>query len=254
MSMRTLLWKELTEQWRSYRLLIVAAVLVATGILGPLSARYLNELMLAIPGAPPGLESVLPKPDAALAVEQLVKNLAQFGVILALLVPMATVVGEKASGTAAITLSKPVSRAAFLAAKFGALKVMLVTGIGLGVLAGYAYIGMLFEWLPGFGFLALAVLMTLYLLTYASLTLFASAVARSQRAAAGLAIGLALVLGFAGAIPQFATYLPGSLVGWGAALALGKPVAPVWGAAGVSAGISILALVSAWLAFRRQEL
>lgn len=252
--MRVLLWKEMLEQWRSYRLLIVVAVLVANGILGPLTARYLNELMLAIPGTPPGLESVLPKPDVSLAVQQTVKNLAQFGVILALLVPMGTVVGEKASGTAAITLSKPVSRAAFLAAKFGALKVVFVAGIVLGLLAGYAYTGMLFEWLPLPGFIWLAILMALYLLTYASLALFASSVAPSQLAAAGLAIGLAVVLGILGAIPQFAAYLPGSLVGWGEALAAGKSAEPSWWAIGVSVVIMAMSGLSAWLAFRRQEL
>ncbi len=242
------------EQWRSYRLLIVVAVLVAMGILGPLSARYLNELMLAIPGTPPGLESVLPKPDALLGVQQLVKNLAQFGLILALLVPMGSVVSEKNSGTAAITLSKPVSRAAFLTAKFGALKIVFMIGILLGTLAGYAYIGMLFEWLPVPGFVWLAILLGLYVLTYASLALFASSVAPSQLAAAGLAIGLAGVLGILGAIPQLGVYLPGSLIGWGEALALGKWIEPSWWAVGVSVGIILVSGVSAWLAFRRQEL
>ncbi len=252
--MITLLWKELVEQWRSYRLLIVVAVLVAMGILGPLTARYMNELMRAIPGMPPGLEAVLPKPDVNLGVEQLVKNLAQFGVVLALLVPMASVVGEKASGTAAMTLSKPVSRGAFLAAKFGALKVMLLTGVVLSVLAGYAYLGMLFEWLPAVGFLALAALLLLYLLVYATLTLFASTVAKSQLAAAGLAIGMALILALIGSIPQVGVYLPASLVSWGHALALGQASESNWAAVGVSVGISLVALLSAWVALQRQEL
>lgn len=197
---------------------------------------------------------MLPKPDASLGVQQLVKNLAQFGVILALLVPMASVVSEKNSGTAAITLSKPVSRAAFLTAKFGALKVVFITGILLGTLVGYAYIGMLFAWLPVPGFVELAILMVLYVLTYASLALFASSVAPSQLAAAGLAIGLAVVLGILGAIPQLAAYLPGSLVGWGEALAAGKSAEPGWWAVGVSVGIIVMSGLSAWLAFRRQEI
>ncbi len=119
--MKVLLWKELLEQWRSYRMLAVVAVLGVMGILGPLTARYMNELMASIPGTPEGLEAVLPEPTADLAVAELVDNLAQFGLILALLIPMASVVGEKHSGTAALTLSKPVSRAAFLLAKLLAL-------------------------------------------------------------------------------------------------------------------------------------
>ena len=139
--MVTLLRKELREQWRSNRLLVVAAVLVAMGILGPLTARYMNEMLGSIPGTPEGLEAVLPPPTAELAVNELAENLAQFGLILALLVPMAAVVGEKTSGTAALTLSKPVSRGAFLAAKLLALVATFGLGLFLAVGAGYAYTG-----------------------------------------------------------------------------------------------------------------
>ena len=71
---------------------------------------------------------MLPQPTAELAVSELVDNLAQFGLVLALLVPMAAVVGEKTSGTAALTLSKPVGRGAFLAAKLLALVVTFGAG------------------------------------------------------------------------------------------------------------------------------
>src|SRR3990172_3675649 len=94
--MATLLWKEITEQWRSYRLAIVATVLAAFGILGPLSAKYLPLMLAEVPGGPQGLADVLPEPDAAMAMSEYLDNLTQFGVILAILIPIAAVVGEKA--------------------------------------------------------------------------------------------------------------------------------------------------------------
>jgi len=254
--MLTLLRKELREQWRSNRLLVVAAVLVAMGILGPLTARYMNEMLGSIPGTPEGLEAVLPPPTADLAVSELTDNLAQFGLILALLVPMAAVVGEKTSGTAALTLSKPVSRGAFLAAKLLALVVTFGVGISLAVGAGYAYTGMLFAWLPVGGFVQLAGTLLIYLLFYASLTLLASTLMRSQLAAAGLAFGLALVLGIGGTLPAVGALLPSALLAWGrvAASASSAPVEFPWKAL-LTAGLLIPALLMiGWAALRRQEL
>lgn len=252
--MRTLLWKELREQWRSYRMLVVAAVLVAMGILGPLTARYMNELMASIPGTPEGLEAVLPAPTVEFAVAELVDNLAQFGLILALLVPMAAVVGEKSTGTAALTLSKPVSRGAFLLAKLLALLTTFAVGLSLSVAAGYAYTGMLFRWLPIRGFAVLAGMLLLYLLFYASLTLLASTLMRSQLAAAGLAFGLALSLGIVGTIPALGAYLPSALLGWGRAAANGMALEMPWKALATTLILIPASLLIGQAALRRQEL
>lgn len=252
--MGTLLRKELREQWRSHRLLVVVAVLVAMGILGPLTARYMNVLLSSIPGTPEGLEAVLPPPTAELAIAELADNLAQFGLILALLVPMAVVVGEKTSGTAALTLSKPVSRAAFLAAKLAALLVTFTIGVGLGVSAGYAYTGMLFEWLPFGGFAHLAGTLLVYLLFYASLTLLASTLMRSQLAAAGLAFGLALAMGVIGSIPAVGAWMPSAVLAWGRAAAAATPIQVPWKALLMVGGLIPGLVALGWLFFRRQEL
>ena len=53
--MQTLLRKELREQWRTHRILVVAAVLSLFGLLGPLSVKYLPLIMARMPGVPEGL-------------------------------------------------------------------------------------------------------------------------------------------------------------------------------------------------------
>ena len=252
--MRTLLWKELLEQWRSYRLLVVVAVLTAVGLLGPLTAKYLPQILGSLPGAPPGLTGLLPESDARMAVEQYLKNLAQFGVILAVLVPMAAVAGEKANGTAAVTLSKPVSRAAFLISKFVSLAITFALGVFLAALAGYYYTGLLFQWLPVIGFLALSGLVLLYLMSYASVTLLASTIARSQLAAAGMAVGFLALVGVLGSIRVLANALPAALIPWGEALGLGLNARPNWAAMGVTLGVIVASVALSWAAFRRQEL
>ncbi|MBI4768886.1 MAG: ABC transporter permease subunit [Chloroflexi bacterium] len=252
--MGALLKKELREQWRTYRFLVVTAVLMLFGLLSPLLARYTPELLKSMPGLPPELGEIIPAATVGDAVGQYLKNTVQFGVILALLIPMSAVAGEKERGTAAMLLSKPVSRETFLLAKFAALGLTFLAGMALGGLGGYYYTGILFEWLPPDRFAALSGLLLLYLLVYLALTLFASALARTQAAAAGIAFGLYLLMGLAGVIPQLARILPGKLVAWGGQIALGQAAEPPWAALWVSVGLILAALAGAGIALRRQEL
>lgn len=156
-ALATLLKKELLEQWRTRRFWVVAAVLLLFGMTSPLVARYLPEIIRALGGdqVMEGLEQVIPPPTVADAVGQYVKNCFQFGVILALLVPMGAVVGEKDRGTAPMLLSKPVSRAAFLLAKFVAVSAVFLVSILLAALGSYYYTGVLFQWLDVGRFLLL---------------------------------------------------------------------------------------------------
>jgi hypothetical protein len=48
-----LLRKELTESWRTRRLPVVAVLFVVVGIISPLTARYLNEILGAALGDQP---------------------------------------------------------------------------------------------------------------------------------------------------------------------------------------------------------
>lgn len=252
--MQTLLRKELREQWRTHRILVVAAVLSLFGLLGPLSVKYLPLIMARMPGVPEGLAEVMPEPDVAMAVDEYVQNLAGFGVILAILIPMAAVVGEKNSGTAAMILSKPVSRAVFLGSKFITYGLIFFAGILLAGLGGYYYLGILFEWLKPEGFLALNGLLMIYLMMFVAITLFASTVSRSQFAAAGISFSLLIFISLLGTIPSLSPYFPTSLIDWGCALALRLDAEPAWTALAVTVAVTALAWLAAWLILQRQEL
>jgi len=251
--MITLLKKELREQWRTYRFLIVVAILLVFGLASPLIARYVPDIIRSIGGIE-GLEQIIPTPTTADAIDQYLKNCAQFGVILALLVPMGAIVGEKDRGTAAMVLSKPVSRAAFLLAKFVVAALVFLIGILLAALGAYYYTGVLFEWLDVGQFALLNLLFWLNLLVYLALTIFASTLARSMVAAGGIGFGLFMLMWIVGIIPQVGKYLPDALQGWGVQLVLGGTGDPAWGAVGVSLGLIVAALVGAVVVFRRQEI
>jgi ABC-2 type transport system permease protein len=252
--MWTLFKKEIRELWRTRRFLVVAAVMIVFACLGPLSVKYMPLIMERVPGVPEGLSEVMPAPDISMAVSEYVDNLSLFGIILAILVPMGAVVGEKERNTAAMVLSKPVSRAAFLGAKIIAYAVVFLVSIALAGLIGYYYLGILFEWLNPFAFLALSAMLMVYLMMYLAITVFTSTIARSQSAAAGISFGVLILLGLLGAIPSVSVRLPAFLLKWGQALALGMESEPSWVALGVTAALIAIAWLGALLILRRQEI
>ncbi len=244
--------KELMEQWRSYRLLITAVVLVAFGLIAPLTARYTPDLLKLLPNGEE-IARLFPPPTALNAVTEYTENISQFGVILALLMTMGAVAHEKERGTAAMVLVKPLPRWAFLAAKFAALGVTFAASIAVAGAGCYYYTLILFEPLDIGPWVILNALLLLFVLVYVALTLMCSVFAKSQAAAGGLAFALLIVLALPGALPKVGEYLPGQLISWGVGL-IAKSEATAWPALWISVGLMAGALALAWLAFERQEL
>ncbi|NOY09447.1 MAG: ABC transporter permease subunit [Spirochaetes bacterium] len=244
--------KEIFGQWRSYRLLVVVAVFLAFGLLSPLAAKFIPELMKLMPNGKE-IARLIPQPTITDAVAQYLKNSSQFGVVLALLMTMGAVAQEKDKGTAALVLVKPMPRSVFLWAKFAALGVTFIIGIAIAGAACYYYTLILFRAPDVSRWLALNGLLFLFVLVYVALTLLCSTVSRSQVVAGGLAFGLVILLSGTGAIPGIGKFLPGQLLAWGAWLAAGSKET-AWPALWISVGIIGAALAGAWAVFERQEL
>jgi ABC-2 type transport system permease protein len=243
--------KELLEQWRSYRALVVAAVLLGFGLLSPLSARFTPELFRLLPNGAQ-IASLIPPPTLLDAVAQYLKNMSQFAVILALLLTMGAVSQEKERGTAAMMLSKPLPRWVFLAAKFAALGLTFAVGLVLAGAGAYYYSVLLFGPLDPLAWVGVNGLLLVFTLVYVALTLLCSVLTRSQAAAGGLAFGLLALLTILGALPQVGQYLPGQLIAWAGRLISGGPAA--WPALVVSVALIGLALAAAAWRFESQEL
>jgi ABC-2 type transport system permease protein len=253
MNFITVFRKEMMEQWRSYRFLVVLAVLAAFGLSSPLLAKFTPEMLKAIPGVPAELLSAIPAPTVADAITQYIKNMSQFGILLALLMAMGMVVQEKERGTAAFFLTRPVSRETFVLAKFAALTVTFIASLALAAVGCWYYTYVLFEPLAWGPFLVLNGLMLTVFLVYMALALLSSTIARTQGVAVGLAFVALLVIGGVGALPSIGEYFPGRLFSWGATLMLGG-TGTAWPAFGISLGFIVLSLLAACILFRRQEI
>lgn len=253
-----LLGKELREQIRTYRLPVAAIVFLLFGISSPVLARYTKELLNLLGGqATGGIQFVLPDPTAADAIGQLLKNVGQFGILMAILLAMGAVATEKDRGTAALILTKPASRLAFLLAKLVAIAVTLGVSVGVAFVFGWIYTVSLFDntALNPAGYVAMAVFLWLTILAYAALTLLGSTLTSSVAGGAGFGVVALIVTSVVAALPTIGAFMPTALNGPAANLALGRPiVVDLWQPLLGTLLFICVPFALAWLSFRRQEL
>ncbi len=247
-----MLGKEVREQVRTMRLVVVVAVFALFGLLSPVVARYTREIVEAVGGGQFG--GMIPEPTVADAVIQLTKNVGQFGVVIAILVTMGAVAAEKERGTAAFILTKPVTRAAFVVAKVVAIGTLLALALAASGALAWVYTAILFEPLPVAGFAGAVALLWLSLAVFAAITFLASVVAPSGIVAGGIGFGAFVLAGILSALPGVGAYLPTSL--WGAAdlLAVGIVPDPLLGPVLFNVALIAAAIGLAAAIFRRQEL
>lgn len=244
--------KELLELWHTRRLLVLAVVLVAFGMLSPLMAKLMPQIFTLIPGGEQ-FAGLIPAPTVKDAVDQYNKNIGQFGVLLALLFSMGAVAQEKERGTAALMLVKPLPRAAFILSKFTALALAFAGALVLAGLAGYYYTAVLFQALDGLAWAAMNALLWVYFMVYAAITLLFSTLMPSQAAAVGLGFASLLALSALGISPRLAAWLPDYLVAWAGSLFTPQPAAS-WPAVWVSLALVAACLSAACAVFSKQEL
>jgi ABC-2 type transport system permease protein len=248
--------KELVEAWRTRRLPVLAVVFLLLGMVSALTARYMAELVALLVGDQ--LSIPIPTPTAAMAVDQLQKNLGQLGALAVIAISMGSVAGELDRGTAALILAQPVTRGAFLAAKLVALLVTVGISVLLATAGAWIYTSILFEPQPIGGWLALGALSWLALSAWGALTFLASAVTGSTMAAAGIGFGALIVLNLAAIVPAVDRLLPTGLGVPASQLAAGM-TADLDAARLATALVGTLLLIGgslgiALVAFRRREL
>jgi len=244
--------KEWIERWRTYHILVSVVVLLLFGFASPLLAKYTPQIIKLIPEGEV-IAPLIPEPTMMDAVAQYVKNISQFGVILALVLTMGTVAREKEKGIAGLMLVKPLPRPVFLLSKFTALALMFSVALTLAGAGCYLYTWLLFDSLALEPWILLNLLMLVFILVYVALTLLGSVLMRTQAAAGGFGLGLLFLLQLLGSIPGMGRFFPGQLLDWGSELALGVEQ-PAWPALWVSFGVIALALIASIMVFERQEL
>ena len=244
--------KELMEHWRTSRFMVLLMVLTLFGLISPLLAKYIPEILKAVPGGEQ-FAGLVPTPTIIDAISQYIKNIGQFGILLALLLSMGAVVNEKEKGTAALVLVKPLPRGIFILSKFLSLVIIFFISLLLAGMGGFYFTALIFSQPDLSAWISLNSLIWLVMLVYAAITLLFSTLMKSQAAAIGLGFATLLLLAVISALPSFANWLPNQLINWGASLFSPTPIS-AWPALWVSLAIIVISLLTAWAALNRQEL
>ncbi len=135
--------KELIEQLRTYRILILLSVFFLFGLMSPLSAKLLPEILSGMEMQ--GMVITIPEPTAMDAYAQFFKNIAQIGVVVILLVFGGMISNELTRGTLVIVLAKGLGRHTVLLSKYTASLAVWTIAIALAGVVNQGYTMYLFD-------------------------------------------------------------------------------------------------------------
>ena len=243
------LWRlEWLRLMRTKRFFIVAGVYVLFGILGPLTARYLPEIVERYGG---GLEVVVPDPIPADGITQFNANAQQLG-ILAVVAVAGAALAFDANREMSIFLRTRASVPEILRPRYVANAAAAVVSLLLGAGIALAATRILLGSLPLGSFTVGVALNALYLAFAVAVTALAASLVRSVPATVLVTLGLLIVLGILSIVPGIADWLPSALPGSLDELLRGAAFS-YWPAVGVTLATTVVALALSVYFFRRRE-
>lgn len=204
-----MLRKELQEQVRTKRFLIMSAVFLFVALVSPISAKMIPKLFSSIP-IQKGAVIKIPEATYLNAIDQYVKNSAQLLSMFLIFVAAGAVADEKVKKTLEMVLSKPVSRTAFIISKylsyFASIAVLFCLELGIFII----YTQSIFGSFVVSNLLIVAGLTLIFVFLIVTVTIFASTFMKSAAAAGGLGfVGYLIVSAVLAVIPATAEFSPG---------------------------------------------
>lgn len=134
--------KEFLEQARTYKLLILGMVFLLLGMMNPLTAKFMPELLSEF--MPEGMHIELAPPSIMDSWVQFFKNVTQMGLIVLVILFSTAMAGELSKGTLIPILTKGLPRRTVILAKFTALS---ITWTGIYVMCfGVSHLYTIYFW------------------------------------------------------------------------------------------------------------
>lgn len=245
--------KETREIVRTWRIIVLPAILLLFAVSSPLLAKYTPEIVTALGGAQLG-GLKLPEPTVYDAYAQWIKNVSQIGAFAIIIIYGGLVSSERKSGTAVLVLTKPASRVAFVLVKYLVQVVYLAVLFALGALITWAVTAFTFGTAPAGALWASTAVWFVLAAFYLALMVLFSVVIPAAAGAAGAGLGAYVVLAVASAWPNVADYSPAGLSGRAASLAAHTHTDSALWPVLITIGAILVAVGAATLVFRRQEL
>jgi ABC-2 type transport system permease protein len=245
--------KELLETRKTWRIWVLPGVLVALGLTTPILAAATPALLKMTAQRSPGVVIRFPAPQALDSYLQFLGNLAQLALLVVIITGAAAVCAERRAGTAPLVLSKPLSRAAFVAAKTVAALALLVLATALGAALCIVVTILLFDASRILSFVESVAVWLALAAMFTALMVLLSAAMNRQAPAAGAGIGVYVTLFVLTGFPAARDHTPAGLLTAGNAILRGHDVALALPLAGALVLTVVFALAAVYV-FRRKEL
>ncbi|MGB9374882.1 MAG: hypothetical protein WCA82_12065 [Jiangellales bacterium] len=253
MSIVRLEWLRL---WRTYRLLILVMAFAFFGLLGPLTAAYLPEIIsLASQSDDLGLAVDLPEPVPADGIIQYIGNVSQIGIIVVAALASLALAVDARPGLSAFYRTRQKSPASWIVPRWAATSLAAAAAWTVGLLAAIYETVLLIGPLPVTAMLVGWGAWVVYLAFAVAVVALVAGFVRASVGVTAVSVGLLLAMALLGLIPQISEWLPSHLVGAPSALAAEAAVASDYlPAVAVSVAATATALVGATALAKRREL
>lgn len=245
-------WRlELVRIVRTRWWVAVIGVYVLFGLLGPISAAYLGEILERFGG---GIEVVFPDPVPADGITQYLGNANQVGLLVVVAYAVSVLAFDAKPEIGVFLRTRTASIGAILLPRAVVATALVSAAFALGALAAWYETLVLLGTLPVGGMLLGMVLGAIYLAFVVAVTAVAASLTRSAVAAAGLSLVVLIALPLLAVLPPVAPWMPSRLAGAIDELVRGAPAGDFVRAIGVTVVASAAAYAVALRRFAAREL
>jgi ABC-2 type transport system permease protein len=245
--------KELRETIHTWRLWVLPGLLVFLGVTAPVITALTPKIIEFAAKSSPGTTVTIAQPTAREAYLQFVGNLGQLALLAIIITVSGAISGEVRSGTAALVLTKPISRAAFVIGKAATAFALILVSTAIGTVICIGITAAIFGLGPAGHFVLAVAIWLAYALLFIGVMIALSARLRSQMAAAAYGVGVFAALAALGALPNVGGYQPGGINGAMTDLLRHGSAAWTWPLL-TSLALAAIALSTAVTRFNRREL
>lgn len=243
------LWRlEVLRLIRTHRLWILLAVFTSFGVLGPLTARFLPQIVEAVGG---GIEIAVPPPSPELAMAQYLGNALQIGILaVAFVAAAALALDAKPEMAVFLRTRAPIPR--ILTPRYVINMAAAAASFSIGTAIAFAGASLLIGTPDVGGTVTASVLVSVYLTFVVALTGLTASFVRSVPGTALISVGALIAFGIIGLIPQAAPWLPSNLVGSFDAL-IGGGDFVYWRSLSLTIVLSLGAIAASFVLMARRE-
>jgi ABC-2 type transport system permease protein len=245
--------KEVDETVRTWRLWVLPGFLLFAALSSPVVTYLMPTLLDSLGTAQQGLSITVSDPTALQAYIEYLGNLSELTLFALVIAYGGIVSGEVRGGTAALTLAKPLSRAAFVLGKWLSQAAVILIAAALGTIICVGLTQLLFDGGPA-GRLVLAVaLWAFYALMLLAVMVLLSIELKAPAAASGAGVGVYAALLVLAQFEVTSSATPAGLPAAGLAIVRGEPAQ--WaGPLAATVAVTAACLVAAVLRFERREI